>query len=915
MRRLFYQVVCVGVAIALSVNGMLAAASGDVPQRPIRVDDLLEEEPTPGSVAFSPDGLAVAFVRRRPLKAYPPSERTSLVAEVGGDIWLQDAPGRAPRNLTRGVTDGSRWWEPQWAPDGQRLAFLSTRGDHVRVWLWERATDQLRPASRESVIWREKMPREEAFRWITSHRLLCFGPLDGEPVRPRSFMGEAVHAATQAWTRAAQGDVTASAVDSLTFPLPSRRLFVVDVGTGKVSIVAETVGHGRGIPRRSWWSSPTGQVVMVMRSAPPVHGIGVSSRIGTPQTLDIRWVDGRPVRLDQPLPSNVLTDTLAWSPDGESVAFFAYGDAPINLAVLYGRPAAAVMPDYVDGLSMENPAKLWRVDLPTGSVTELGTGEIDLGYLGAPEMIWTAGGELIVNAPRRRYGATRPNHVPRLGAWGSQQGPLGGFTPPSEWWVLGRDGSSRPLSTTLPRPVGSLQVMDDGETALAVVDHDLWCVELRGGETKNLTSEFSPLVTAIRQLPQTNRSSRVLLTARDEAGQSLRDYVLDRTLGTVAPVVRPSANATVVAFMPTVQSVVHLADDHEGTVLWRSGPRGPSDRLIETNTHRRSIAKRQTRHFQFTNMHNQALKGVLTLPSGYQAGRRYPLVAAVYIGRRTSANVRDPIFPSVTMVDLMASAGYAILEMEIPLNPPMLDTESAMSTSMLISSVLPAVNRAIEMGIADPDRLFAFGHSDGGWSVANLLAQTTRFKAAVAWAGSYDQLVVPSGPLGRSIDRRFDTSPHAFAGPAGAGKRTHPTEVPWWRALADIRQNSPLTYVERVQTPLLMLHGDLDPVTIEPAEDYFNALVSMRKRAQFVRYWGEGHIFQSPENVRNAYQRIFAWFDDFGDIARDHEGNMRFEGDTAQSRKGAPALTLDDFARFGPAATAESHRQPSTGQH
>jgi dipeptidyl aminopeptidase/acylaminoacyl peptidase len=83
---------------------------------------------------------------------------------------------------------------------------------------------------------------------------------------------------------------------------------------------------------------------------------------------------------------------------------------------------------------------------------------------------------------------------------------------------------------------------------------------------------------------------------------------------------------------------------------------------------------------------------------------------------------------------------------------------------------------------------------------------------------------------------------------------------PPWKDLGRYLRNSPIFSVERVQTPLLIIHGDLDFVGIEQGEEFFSALYRQAKRAEFVRYWGEGHIIQQPDNVRDMWSRIFAWF-------------------------------------------------------
>ena len=106
---------------------------------------------------------------------------------------------------------------------------------------------------------------------------------------------------------------------------------------------------------------------------------------------------------------------------------------------------------------------------------------------------------------------------------------------------------------------------------------------------------------------------------------------------------------------------------------------------------------------------------------------------------------------------------------------------------------------------------------------------------------------------------------------------------PAWRSNAYLI-NSPLTYVERVRTPLLMLHGDFDGATIVQAEEFYSALDRLGKRARLVKYYGDDHVLQSPANIRDSWRQILAWFDEYCDITRDAEGSLLFEGDRVRSR-------------------------------
>jgi dipeptidyl aminopeptidase/acylaminoacyl peptidase len=217
------------------------------------------------------------------------------------------------------------------------------------------------------------------------------------------------------------------------------------------------------------------------------------------------------------------------------------------------------------------------------------------------------------------------------------------------------------------------------------------------------------------------------------------------------------------------------------------------------------------------------------------------LVVEVYPGR-----VAGPLPPWLFELNnslplnlqILAARGYAVLQPSVPLGShgvagdPMLD---------LPKGVLPAVDRAVELGVADPERVFLLGHSFGGYGGYGLISLTKRFRAAVALAGASD-LVFQSALL-----------------EVGQGR----LGAPPWRDAARYVRNSPIFYADRIETPLLIIQGDLDYVPIQQDEEMFTALYRQGKRARFVRYWGEGHILNSPANIRDMWGRIFAWFEEW----------------------------------------------------
>jgi dipeptidyl aminopeptidase/acylaminoacyl peptidase len=167
------------------------------------------------------------------------------------------------------------------------------------------------------------------------------------------------------------------------------------------------------------------------------------------------------------------------------------------------------------------------------------------------------------------------------------------------------------------------------------------------------------------------------------------------------------------------------------------------------------------------------------------------------------------------------------------------------------------------MGVADPKRLGLMGHSFGGYTTYCLITQTNKFQAAAALAGPTDyasyygifDTTLRYGPLTQELSwKMFDIE--------GTDPVNSKMGTPPWKDLNRFIRNSPLTYVERVETPVLIIQGDMDFVPIQQGESFFNSLHRQNKRARFVRYWGEGHILQSPANIRDMWQQVYRWFDE-----------------------------------------------------
>jgi len=160
--------------------------------------------------------------------------------------------------------------------------------------------------------------------------------------------------------------------------------------------------------------------------------------------------------------------------------------------------------------------------------------------------------------------------------------------------------------------------------------------------------------------------------------------------------------------------------------------------------------------------------------------------------------------------------------------------------------ILSGVNGLIRRGYVDEERLVVTGGSYGGFMTAWIIGHDSRFAAAVSQRGVYE-LVGFYGvtDIPRFVEAEFDVAP--------------------WEDVETLWKHSPLAFAEQIETPLLILHSDLDyRVPVSVGEQLFAALKRLRRDVALVRYPREGHELSrsgEPEHRVDRIGRIVDWFD------------------------------------------------------
>ena len=124
-------------------------------------------------------------------------------------------------------------------------------------------------------------------------------------------------------------------------------------------------------------------------------------------------------------------------------------------------------------------------------------------------------------------------------------------------------------------------------------------------------------------------------------------------------------------------------------------------------------------------------------------------------------------YPALNM-QMLATRGYAVLQPDVP-------TGKGTIMQDLMKSVMPAIDRAVALGFTDPDRLAVTGQSAGGYATLALVAQTTRFKAAIMNAGFGDLTAFYGAMSPMTADGVWVPWLETLTGGMGQGPGTRPT--------------------------------------------------------------------------------------------------------------------------------------------
>lgn len=242
------------------------------------------------------------------------------------------------------------------------------------------------------------------------------------------------------------------------------------------------------------------------------------------------------------------------------------------------------------------------------------------------------------------------------------------------------------------------------------------------------------------------------------------------------------------------------------------------------------------------------LSATLYLPPGYKQGERLPVIMWAYPREFGDADAASQVSGSPNKFTTISGyshlflllSGYAIFD-----NPTMPiigpgETANDHYVDQLVADAEAAIDKVVEMGVGDRDRIGIGGHSYGAFMTGNLMAHSRLFRAGFAESGAYNRTLTPFGF--QSERRTFWEVPELYA------------------------KMSPFWYAHQIKDPILLMHGEADdnsgtfPIQ---SERFYMALKGHGATVRYVTLPFEAHGYAGRETLLHVLAERIKWFDQY----------------------------------------------------
>jgi dipeptidyl aminopeptidase/acylaminoacyl peptidase len=709
--------------------------------------------------------------------------------------------GRIHVALPHGACPG----QPVWAADGKRFAFVNIAPEAVELWIGDAKTGEIHqvPGAHLNPMFNDEV------RWMPDQKTLLvklvpegMGAPPPEPIVPSGPSIQETEGEKGQSSTYENRDTLGSKHDEDLFDYyAASQLAFVDAATAAITPVGKPGNY------QSLSSAPDGQHILVTAIHKPYSYVTTYDRF--PREIEVWDVSDR---------SRPLAHTIASLPLADRVPIAGVPVGPRDFSWRATEPATLVWAEALDGgdpnvkVSARDRVLLLKAPFSLPAVEIARTEQRYAGFSWSEQPSIALLNEYDENRHWKRtfiIDVDDQHPKPRL-LWdlSSDEKYANPGDPVARQlangpWVIRQDGDSIYLAGTGASRDGDRPFLDrlDLKTLKSerMFRSDKTCLE--------------------RFLSFTGRDTRTFLTWHQSPSDPPNAF--SRTLGKsiVSNGAAPDGEA---AFASTSVAITHIPD--------------PTPEV-------RAIKKRLVKYKRADGLD---LSFTLYTPPGYQEGTRVPTILYAYPLDYADASKAGQVtgsqetFTQLRQYRLLLLAGYAIIDNTS--FPIVGDPKKAYDTYLeqLVADAKAAVDEAVRLGVADPERIGVTGHSHGALMTANLVAHSDLFRAGVATSGSYNKTLTPFG---------FQNERRSV-----------------WEATDVYLKVSPFFSAAKLKTPLLIMHGgeDANPGTTPiQSTKLFEAIRGNGGTTRLVILPHEPHWYSAMESNEQLVYEMLRWFDKY----------------------------------------------------
>jgi len=608
--------------------------------------------------------------------------------------------------------------------------------------------------------------------------------------------------------------------------------------------------------------SPDGRTLAFLRAPEQ------KDKDGKPQPAQIYLLsmDGGEARPLTDIPKGA--GRLAWAPDGRTIAFSSTTlskdfdkkkddkDEPESDVRVIVK--AAYRMNGEGYYEPDRPSHIWTVPVPKIPAGPEKAKQITTGEFSESDIVWLHDGSKIYftsNRVREPYYEPPHDEIYTINATGGDLAKVAGIDGPIHAISLSPDGGHLAF-------VGSLN-RGDGLPQRSYSQPDLFITSTEPGAVpRNLTAAYdydigggvggdqAPPRGSGPSKPYWSADGRSIIVDSAEEGRANLKRI-DAETGKVEAL--SSGDHSLFSYSATPDgskaAVLISTPTNIGDLFLLDGASGRLDRLTHVNDElfsKLSLTEPET--IWYKSFDGRRIQGWVQRPPDFAPAKKYPLILDIHGGPHSAYGYTfDHEF------QWMAAKGYVVLYPN-----PRGSTSYGQEFGNLIQYAYPGddfkdlmagVDDLIARGWVDSAKLGVTGGSGGGVLTNWTVGHTTRFKAAVS-----QRSIADWRDFWYTADFTLFT-PFWFRG------------APWEQE-ADFKARSPITYVDKITTPLMLIEGESDFRTPPGAggEQMFRALKYLKKPAVMVRFPGETHELSrsgKPVHRVERLQHIVAWFDKY----------------------------------------------------